>query len=221
MRHPISKTYFSLVLLSLVISLAGISTSHGATLRWDENSEEDLQGYRVYFGTSSGNYNSFIDVGNVAECALDDLYLEEHEIYYIAITAYDKSGNESAFSIELDFFADDGIPEGEDNCPGHYNPGQKDTYPPGGNEIGDACDCETNFDGDQDVDVEDLLIFIANYPRNKFNRPCTNTDPCNGDFSCDGAVDAWDIVKFLEDFGRNRFNNPCPGYTQELWCVYD
>ena len=46
----------------------------------------------------------------------------------------------------------DGIPDHEDNCPLDYNTDQEDTYPPGGNGIGDACDCESDLDCDGDVD---------------------------------------------------------------------
>ena len=43
----------------------------------------------------------------------------------------------------------DGILNDQDNCPNHSNTDQTDTYPPfGGNGIGDACDCEGNFDCD-------------------------------------------------------------------------
>ncbi|MCK5011772.1 MAG: sulfatase-like hydrolase/transferase, partial [Deltaproteobacteria bacterium] len=45
----------------------------------------------------------------------------------------------------------DGIPDNDDNCPYVFNPNQKDTYPPGGNGIGDACDCEGDFNCDGNV----------------------------------------------------------------------
>jgi len=97
---------------------------------------------------------------------------------------------------------------------------QSDTYPPGGNGIGDACDCEANFDCDQDVDAQDVTAFLADFGRSIYNRPCTNEDPCKGDFSCDGDVDAVDVTKFIEDFGRSRYNNPCPLCELVSWCVY-
>ncbi len=53
----------------------------------------------------------------------------------------------------------DGILDSVDNCPTAYNPGQVDSYPPGGNNCGDACECEGNFDGDLDVDGFDLSKF--------------------------------------------------------------
>lgn len=68
-------------------------------LAWGPNQEPDLAGYKVYYGTSSREYINFIDVGNVTTYRLDNL-LEDVE-YYIAVTAYDMSGNESDFSEEV------------------------------------------------------------------------------------------------------------------------
>jgi arylsulfatase A-like enzyme len=42
----------------------------------------------------------------------------------------------------------DGILNSEDNCPCITNPNQENTYPPGGNHCGDACDCIGNLDKD-------------------------------------------------------------------------
>lgn len=96
----------------------------------------------------------------------------------------------------------DGLGDVCDNCPRQYNPQQEDTSPPQGNGIGDACDCESNFDCDCDVDADDVRAFLADFGRNQWNNPCDNANPCNGDFYCNGSVDALDIPKFLEDFGR-------------------
>ena len=43
-----------------------ISTADAArvTLAWDYNQEDDLAGYRLHYGNSSGNYSEVIDVGN-------------------------------------------------------------------------------------------------------------------------------------------------------------
>jgi hypothetical protein len=97
---------------------------------------------------------------------------------------------------------EDGLNDVCDNCPTHYNPNQQDTYPPQGNGIGDACDCEGNFNCDCGVDALDVSLFLVDMGRNQYFNPCSNDNPCNGDFACDRAVDANDVLKFLEDFGR-------------------
>jgi hypothetical protein len=68
-------------------------------LGWDPNSEADLAGYRVHYGTSSGEDTNFVDVGLTTTYRLDNL-LEEIP-FYIALTAYDSANNESDFSEEV------------------------------------------------------------------------------------------------------------------------
>jgi hypothetical protein len=68
------------------------------TVAWGANSEADLQGYRVYVGTSSGSRAQMFDVGNVTSTRLT---LPLGSTYFFVVTAYDRSGNESSPSIEL------------------------------------------------------------------------------------------------------------------------
>ena len=110
----------------------------------------------------------------------------------------------------------DGLCGDVDNCPNHYNPAQEDTLPPQGNGIGDACDCEADFDCDGDVDGYDAVLFAESF----FREDCTNENPCKGDFDCDGNVDAEDATLFLEDFGREQNYNPCPACEPGNWCSY-
>jgi hypothetical protein len=114
----------------------------------------------------------------------------------------------------------DGIDVACDNCPGTSSPNPFDTYPPGGNACGDACDCEGNFDGDRDVDSTDAALFKRDYGRSVIYSPCTNELPCNGDFLCDKDVDSSDAALFKQDYGRSAMINPCPGCVTTPWCVY-
>ena len=97
---------------------------------------------------------------------------------------------------------------------------QEDSYPPGGNGIGDACDCEGDFDCDGDVDSDDVTTFLTDFGRSSFFNPCRADNPCNGDFTCDGNVDMFDMNKFFEDAGRFQRNNPCPACEAANWCTY-
>jgi hypothetical protein len=97
---------------------------------------------------------------------------------------------------------------------------QEDTYPTGGNDCGDVCECEGNFDDDTDQDGSDAITFKTDFGRNSFSNPCNNTTPCNGDFDCDGDVDGSDSALFKTDFGRGDLNNPCPICPTESWCAY-
>ena len=116
----------------------------------------------------------------------------------------------------------DGITACFDNCPDHANAGQEDSYPQGGNGIGDACECEVDFNCDRNVDGIDVDAFLTDFGRNAFNNECTNDLPCNGDVNCDGNVDGIDVTLFLGDFGRNLFNDQCPPCASEPgnWCAY-
>jgi hypothetical protein len=110
-----------------------------------------------------------------------------------------------------------------DNCPINYNPGQEDNLPPGGNGIGDSCECEADFECDGDVDGSDASIFKIYFGRGLFNAPCNAFNPCRGDFECDQDVDGTDAARLKVDFGRSYIHNPCPQApicAQPDWCNY-
>lgn len=203
--------------LTAFISLA--ENAQGAFLRWSANTEADLIGYRIYYGTSSRNYDRVVAPGTVTEYYLGRLSLLENTPYYFSLTAYDSTGNESGFSPEILVILDESISDYYDNCPDIYNPDQEDTYPPDGNGIGNSCDCEGDFGCDGDVDGLDSITFRADYGRNYYHNPCTDYNPCHGDFNCDGDVDARDALIFKGDFGRNIHNNPCPDCVTGDWCA--
>jgi hypothetical protein len=117
-----------------------------------------------------------------------------------------------------------GTPCGNDiDCggePGSCSMDQEDSYPPGGNGCGDVCECEGNFDGDEDQDGSDAATFKLDFGRLEYNNPCTVDSPCNGDFDCDNDCDGTDASTFKADFGRLEYNNPCPNCATIPWCVY-
>jgi hypothetical protein len=117
----------------------------------------------------------------------------------------------------------DGVDAACDNCTSTPNANQCDSYPPGGNGCGDACECEGNFNCslDQDVDGSDASTFKEDFGRSTIIHPCIAGDTCNGDFNCDGDVDGTDASLFKRDFGRSSLQNPCPlCMPGQLWCVY-
>ncbi|WP_413935942.1 fibronectin type III domain-containing protein [Nitrospira sp. BLG_1] len=75
-----------------------------AQVSWTANTEPDLAGYKVYYGTSSGVYTTVIDVGLTATPATPShtIYnLTKGVTYYFNVTAYDTSNNESGFGTEV------------------------------------------------------------------------------------------------------------------------
>ena len=92
---------FILCSLAMWLLLAGAAAAPGATLTvtWDANTEEDLAGYKVYCGTSPGSYGQPVVVdAEATSCQLTGL--ESQTTYYVAVTAFDTSANESDFSAE-------------------------------------------------------------------------------------------------------------------------
>lgn len=69
-----------------------------ATIEWDANTEVDLAGYRIYYGRASGVYDGNVNVGNATTGSVT---LTDSGAWFFAVTAYDTSNNESAFSTEV------------------------------------------------------------------------------------------------------------------------
>ena len=109
---------------------------------------------------------------------------------------------------------------GECGTGGYCSMAQEDSYPPQTNGIGDACDCEGDFDCDEDCDGTDAAQFKTDFGRSEFKNPCGSVDPCDGNFECDKDVDGTDAALFKSDFGRGGFNTPCPSCEVSVWCVY-
>ena len=188
---------------------ACIDLQVGDTISFDVTSavEHDL------FGPDQTSFSGFVIKISSDSSDYPDDYMEFYDHTDIV--------NAPRLSISEIDSDSDGIPDYSDNCPNIPNQDQSDRYPPQGNGIGDACDCETDFDCSGGVDASDVTTFLADFGRGAYFNPCTNEEPCNGDASCDGDVDALDVNKFLEDFGRSQFNNPCPACTVGAWCVYE
>jgi len=82
-----------------VFVLPALALAGSATVRWQANTEPDLQEYRVYAGTSSRTYGAPVPVGKVTSYTAGNL--QEGVTYYFSVTAVDTSGNESGFSQEV------------------------------------------------------------------------------------------------------------------------
>lgn len=97
----LSTTGKSIVrMLPILFILTFFSTSFAAALlvSWNANSEADLAGYKLYYGTEQANYTESVDVGSATSYIVENL--TEGQTYYFVLTAYDLSGNESAPSDE-------------------------------------------------------------------------------------------------------------------------
>ena len=70
-------------------------------------SEPDLAGYKLYYGTASQSYGTPVNVGNVVDYTLTGL--TQGQTYYLSLTAYDSSNNESDHSTEVSGAATDPV----------------------------------------------------------------------------------------------------------------
>ncbi len=123
-RAPCAVRRVPFIMLACFLSMAAFATAtHAATvdLEWDPNTEPELVGYKIYWGTSSGNYTSSKDVGKTTTYTLTGL--DEGKTYYFAATAYDGSSNESGYSNQISYtvpYSDtdgDGVPDYKDAFP--------------------------------------------------------------------------------------------------------
>jgi len=118
--RTIFKTLYSWKLATLVafVFFFALNQSYAQdrTLQWDENTDPDLDGYKVYYGLESrypANQNPYNASGSPIDVALgEDENLDpnifeytvtgllDNEVYFFAVTAYDFDDLESGYSNE-------------------------------------------------------------------------------------------------------------------------
>ena len=92
--------FFKISILIVFIALfTQFAYASGVTVSWVENSASNVAGYMVYYGTASHNYTSDVNAGTFTSVAIDGL--TPGVTYYFAVTAYNNSGNQSAYSQEV------------------------------------------------------------------------------------------------------------------------
>ncbi len=102
--QPMTHLYCPLILFALTIFLAVLMFSANAVsadiiLVWGTKARSNLAGYHVYYGTCSGVYTSRVDAGKVNSITISNL--DEDQIYYFSVTAYDYQGVDGRFSEEV------------------------------------------------------------------------------------------------------------------------
>jgi len=75
--------------LALILGFAGQVVA--ASLVWDPNTDI-VDGYKVYYGTSSTSPATSIDVGNTTQHPIDALPLTERTEYFFSVSAYNSAG---------------------------------------------------------------------------------------------------------------------------------
>jgi hypothetical protein len=90
-----------LLLLAILSLLVPAAHAGQVTVAWDPNPEPEVAGYKIYYGTSPGNYTESFDAGAATSIVLSGL--QDGATYFFAAVAYDASRNESGFSNEITY----------------------------------------------------------------------------------------------------------------------
>jgi hypothetical protein len=85
--------------LFLLLALAGQARAEQVSLAWDANTEPDLGGYKLYYGTAAQAYSQVINVGKNTQVTVSNL--SQGVTYFFAVTAYNLQGAESEYSNEI------------------------------------------------------------------------------------------------------------------------
>jgi hypothetical protein len=126
-RHP--GSYF--FILTLVILLGTASRLSAQTVMWDANSEPDVAGYILYYGSSSGAYSNQVDVGNRTSYNLN---IDWSRNWFFAVQAYSTAGATSPLSVEAQWTPVATPPQGtrltslDASAAGPYQVGQPVTW---------------------------------------------------------------------------------------------
>jgi fibronectin type 3 domain-containing protein len=85
-------------LILSILLMATIATAETINLSWDPNKETDLAGYRVYHQrpVKARGFGRYTTITGATEMSFTNMS-SAHK-YYFAVTAYNTSGLESAFS---------------------------------------------------------------------------------------------------------------------------
>jgi hypothetical protein len=165
------KSNFALFLFCLIVPaillfpvFSSICLAKVVTLGWDANPEPDLEGYIIYRNVGSPGppykFSSILPEDDLSNPLVPEVKLtglQENTEYFVAVTAYDKEGNESYFSDEICVEIVDSVIE---NCSASLSSGAISNSNTGSNSTGgNSGTCFINSTCD-DLHITALLKVI-------------------------------------------------------------
>ena len=180
--HRLSFIYGATIILAVFLPVSIMAGQ--VVLEWDINSDPDIDGYVVYWGTASRHYSESVDVGNHNSYTLSGL--NDESTYYFSVTAYDWTGNESSYSNEV-YTGVSAMDSDED--------GLIDS-----DEIGVYGTNPMKADTDDDGADDGLEVLYASDPLDGESIPY-----CAADFDQNGSVSTSDVTLFMAKFGGLSF----------------
>ena len=94
-----AKLFYVLTFASFLFVAAPRAEAASVTLAWDANTESDLAGYVVLFGSAPGRYDRIVEVGKNTTWTFSQA--ENNKTYYFVVQAVNTSGARSEFSSEV------------------------------------------------------------------------------------------------------------------------
>jgi hypothetical protein len=88
-------------ILFLALIQQPLQATQSVILAWQPSSDPNAVGYRIYYGTASGNYTEKVYVGNLTGVTIDGL--ADGVTYYFAATTFNAQNQESGFSNEASY----------------------------------------------------------------------------------------------------------------------
>jgi len=109
----------ALLAVALLLMASTVASARTEILRWAHSNPSNVAGFVIYYGLSSANYTTVIDVPPLQPDAQGiftfDIGVPDEATIYVAVKAHDDAGQESGYSNELM------------RCPGSCVPGQPGT----------------------------------------------------------------------------------------------
>jgi hypothetical protein len=87
----------------LILGALGTTVQAGEsiTLAWDQSSDTNVAGYKIYDGVASHTYTNVVNAGSATNATISGLV--QGTTYYFAATTYSSLGVESPFSSEVSY----------------------------------------------------------------------------------------------------------------------
>ena len=100
--HAASLSRFpAAIALLLILSLSLSHAVQRVTLAWDASSNPSIAGYKLRYGTTSGNPSQIVDVGKTTTATASNL--NDATTYFFTVTAYNTAALESPPSNEVSY----------------------------------------------------------------------------------------------------------------------
>jgi Fibronectin type III domain/Divergent InlB B-repeat domain len=99
--HAVHWSRLLTTMVSLLFCSLALSYSASVTLAWNASSGSGVTGYKLRYGTTSGNPSQVVDVGNTTTATASNL--NDGTTYYFTVVAYNAAGIESQPSNEVSY----------------------------------------------------------------------------------------------------------------------